>query len=202
MFVVGVTGGIGSGKSTVTNLFSELGVKVIDADVIARDLVSPGSKSLTAITKRFGQHLVLEDGNLDRRKLRDIIFSDPNAKKWLENLLHPEVKKQILEEIENSKSSYTIVSAPLLLEAGLDQITDRVLVVDIPEASQIERTVLRDRTSEESVNNIIQSQIKRKIRLQKATDIIDNTGSLDDTKKQVKKLHTIYLNLASKKQEP
>ena len=201
MFVVGLTGGIGSGKSTVTRSFSTLGINIIDADVIARDVVSVGSQALTEIANHFGPDVLLADGNLDRNKVRDIIFSDPQAKKWLESLLHPKIRKKILDEIELSHSIYTIVSAPLLIETGLDQIVDRVLVVDIPETIQIERTALRDKISNKQVETIILSQVNRETRLQRADDIIDNSGSVEETKAQVEKLHTTYLTFASNKQE-
>lgn len=201
MFVVGLTGGIGSGKSTATRSFSTLGINIIDADVIARDVVSVGSQALTEIANHFGPDVLLADGNLDRNKVRDIIFSDPQAKKWLESLLHPKIRKKILDEIELSHSIYTIVSAPLLIETGLDQIVDRVLVVDIPEAIQIERTALRDKISNKQVETIILSQVNRETRLQRADDIIDNSGSVEETKAQVEKLHNIYLTFTSKKQE-
>lgn len=201
MFVVGLTGGIGSGKSTVTRYFSSLGINIIDADVIARDVVSVGSQALTEIANHFGPDVLLADGNLDRNKVRDIIFSDPQAKKWLESLLHPKIRKKILDEIELSHSIYTIVSAPLLIETGLDQIVDRVLVVDIPETIQIERTALRDKISNKQVETIILSQVNRETRLQRADDIIDNSGSIEETKAQVEKLHNIYLTFASNKQE-
>lgn len=201
MFVVGLTGGIGSGKSTVTRCFSMLGINIIDADVIARDIVSVGSQTLAEIANHFGQDVLLTDGSLDRNKLRDIIFSDPQAKKWLESLLHPKIQKKIPDEIKQSRSIYTIVSAPLLIETGLDQIVDRVLVVDIPEAIQIERTTLRDKISSKQVQAIILSQVNRETRLKRADDIIDNSGSLEETREQVEKLHNIYLTFASNKQK-
>lgn len=201
MFVVGLTGGIGSGKSTVTRSFSTLGINIIDADVIARDVVSVGSQALTEIANHFGPNVLLTDGSLDRNKVRDIIFSDPQAKKWLESLLHPKIQKKILDEIKQSRSIYTIVSAPLLIETGLDKIVDRVLVVDIPEAIQIERTTLRDKISSKQVQAIILSQVNRETRLKRADDIIDNSGSVEETKAQVEKLHNIYLTFASNKQE-
>jgi dephospho-CoA kinase len=193
--IVGLTGGIGSGKSAVSELFSQQGIDVIDADLVARQVVEPGTEALSNITAKFGQE-ILRDGALDRQKLRSIIFNDEVSKKWLEELLHPIIRKEMFDQIEASNSPYTILEAPLLFENNLDKFCNKSVVVDTSEASQLARTLERDDSSSEVINNIIQSQIKSVDRLKRADYIIDNNGEISDLGPQVIRLNQILLLLA------
>lgn len=172
--IIGLTGGIGCGKTTVSNFFAELGIDVIDADIAARIVVQPGKDALVAIEQRFGSDIIAADGQLNRAKLRRQIFSQPDDKTWLNNLLHPLIRQEIISQLRTAKSDYCLLVAPLLLENKLDKLVDRVLVVDVDEASQIARTIARDTSSETEVKRIIASQIPREQRLKYADDIIKN----------------------------
>jgi len=195
-FIVGLTGGIGSGKTTVTNIFAELGIDIIDADIAARIVVEPGSEALVAIAQYFGTEYIDSTGQLDRAKLRSRIFSTPEDKSWLNSLLHPLIRQEILAQIARSTSCYCILVAPLLLENNLQTLVNRVLVVDIEEQSQIERTVARDPSSPEEVARIIASQLPRTERLSFADDIINNENvTLEQVRQQVTDLDTRYKTL-------
>lgn len=196
MFVVGVTGGIGCGKSTVTDMFSELGVDIVDADLISRDSVNVGSTCLSKLAEHFSDHILLPDGNLNREKLREIIFNNSTEKDYVEGVIHPFVREEILSQLKASSSKYTILSSPLLFETKQTALTHRDLVVDIPVKLQVSRTQKRDRISEELISCIIESQSNRQFKLEKADDVIDNSGSLEQTHKQVLELHKVYLSLA------
>jgi dephospho-CoA kinase len=196
MFKVGVTGGIGSGKTTVTNIFGELGIEVVDADLVAREVVQPGTQALAKIRERYGPKILLNDGGLNRPQLRKVVFSTPEEKTWLEELLHPLIFRLSRERLNSAHSAYAILSSPLLIESGEYQIVDRVLVVDIPEALQKSRTAARDNTTPEHIQQIIENQISREKRLQYADDILDN--SLDELQLRlaVEQLHLKYLEYA------
>lgn len=200
MFVVGVTGGIGSGKTTVTDLFYQQGIDVVDADVIARGIMGPGSEALEAVKQRFGEQALNPDGSLHRAWLRERIFAHPEDKTWLNNLTHPLVREQLLQQLAQAQSPYVILSAPLLVENRLTQLCDRVLVVDVSEATQVARTATRDNTSAEQVQAIIAAQASREQRLAAADNVIDNNGVVEELPKQVEKLHELYLRLAANKQ--
>ena len=189
MFVLGVTGGIGSGKSAATEIFSSLGIKIVDADVLSRVPVQKGESGLLEIEKRYGKEILLSSGDLDRKKLREIIFEKEEEKDWLENLLHPLIADLIVEEIKSSTSKYTILASPLLFETKQSSYCNEVLVIDVSEEVQILRTKTRDNVSEEQVKTIILSQINRSERLRLATHIIENEKTLDDLEKAVKELH-------------
>ncbi len=193
-FVVGLTGGIGSGKTTVANMFASLGVEFVDADIVARQVVAPQSPALRSIAEHFGSQYILDDGTLDRAKLRDKIFTDEQEKYWLNNLLHPLIRTELLQQLQATQSSYSILVAPLLIENKLTQYVNRTLVVDISEQQQINRTMARDHSSKAQVQNIIKSQISRQQRLVAADDVIDN-NSLDllTVQTQVERLHQFYL---------
>lgn len=192
---VGLTGGIGSGKSTVSSIFSGLGVPVIDADQIARSLVEPGTDALSKLTAHFGEE-ILNQGQLDRRRLRELIFTDEAAKKWVEALLHPLVKREILSRADQQDSAYVVLEIPLLFEAGYQNLLDRVLVIDVPPALQVDRVVSRDEVPQSQVESVIRAQISAKARLKQANDVIDNTGSLEQLREQVESLHRKYLEMA------
>lgn len=197
--IVGLTGGIGSGKSTVEALFNALGVPSVDADVIARAIVAPGTPCLSAIAQyvntQYNDDVLLADGSLNRAKLRELIFSDASAKRWLEQLLHPAIRQQLLQQLAQAQGPYVVLVAPLLLENGLDALCQQVLVVDVPENLQQQRTQARDAISEQQVNAILAAQLSRQQRLAKATDVIDNSGSPAALNARVAALHQKYLQL-------
>lgn len=193
-YVVGLTGGIGSGKTTVSNMFEQLGIVIVDADVIAREVVAKGSKALKEIHLRYGD-TILDKGELNRRVLREIVFKDESEKTWLNNLMHPLIRQGIVEALARAESEYVILSAPLLFENKLEKIVDKALVVDVPESVQISRTSQRDSVEASQVKAIISSQIDREARLSLADDIIDNTVSdLNIVQSRVAQLHKLYLD--------
>lgn len=196
-YIIGLTGGIGSGKTTIANIFAKLGVDIVDADIVAREAVAVGSDALKAIEHYFGSSILLENGALNRGLLRQKIFSNEQDKTWLNNLLHPLIRQLILTQLAHCKSPYCILVAPLLLENNLHSVVNRVLVIDVDEETQITRTCQRDNNSPEQIQKMIASQISREQRLMKADDVIDNQhSSSDDIQKQVKKLNRDYLAYA------
>ncbi len=200
--IVGLTGGIGSGKSEVSRRFTALGIEVIDADEIAREVVIPGKPALTEITEHFGKHLLTPNGDLDRPRLREIIFKDPDEKRWLESLLHPQINALIRERLQAASSPYAILASPLLLETKQDQLVDRVLVVDASEEQQIARASRRDTNRVEQIKAIMATQSNREARLARADDVIDNDGELSALDAQLIELHQRYLHLAQQKAFP
>lgn len=197
--IIGLTGGIGSGKTAASDLFAELGIEVVDSDVLARQALELGSPLLDKVFNKFGQQLKKADGSLDRGQLRTIVFNDSAAKAWLEALVHPWVKQASLTALMNATSPYILLSSPLLIESGQVELVDRLLVVDLPESIQIERTKNRDASSPDLIKKIMAQQMSRQDRLSQADDLIDNSGSLKDLQKQVKSRHQEYLKLASTK---
>ena len=195
-FIVGLTGGIGSGKTTVANLFAALGVELVDADIVARQVVEKGSEGLNAIRAHFGSDILLADGELDRAKLREHIFANPVEREWLNQLLHPLIRQHMLDAVKTATSPYVIMVVPLLFENGLDRLVNRTLVVDISPELQIERTVNRDKVDSAQVNNIINSQSSRAEKLAKADDVIDNQGQISTLECAVSALHLKYLQLS------
>lgn len=196
-FIVGLTGGIGSGKTAVSTIFQELGVDVIDADICSRVVVEKGKPALEQIAKHFGREVLLPDGSLDRAKLRARIFQDASEKQWLEKLLHPLIFNEMLGQLNDARSPYAILVSPLLSETGQNALCHRVLVVDADESDQLNRTMIRDNNSQQQVESMIKSQISRQDRLKLADDIILNNGTLDDLKQHVIKLHERYLGLSA-----
>lgn len=196
MFVVGLTGGIGSGKSAVSHQFEALGITIIDADVVAREVVEPGETALVQIAERFGDDILLESGSLDRAKLRQIVFEAPKQRDWLEQLLHPLIRERIMDQLENSGSGYAILSSPLLLETDQHLLVNHILVVDVPVETQIKRTMARDNNSEEQVRAIIAAQMDREERRSRADKLIDNSGNEADLKAVVEQLHQSFLKQA------
>jgi dephospho-CoA kinase len=198
MLTIGLTGGIGSGKSEVAGMFNQLGVPVIDADVIAHQLVEPGTEALSEITATFGETILTSEGTLDRAKLAGIVFNEPDMKQQLENIIHPRVREQIKAYKDANKNEpYIMVVIPLLLESGQRDLVDRILVVNAAETVRIQRVQARDGRSEEQVRSIIQNQADDAQRSAAADDKIDNSGSLDDLMISVRKLHQQYKSLAA-----
>jgi len=191
--VVGVTGGIGSGKSAVTGRFEQRGIVVVDADLAARIIVEPGKPALKAIAEHFGDDVLRADGSLDRAALRSRVFSNESERRWLEQLTHPLIGQEILDQIEASRSPYTVLSSPLLLETSQKGLANCVVVVDVPEEVQLQRTMQRDDNDEAQVRRIMAAQMPRQDRLERADMVIDNTGSLDDLDSQVEELHKEFL---------
>ena len=198
--IVGLTGGIGSGKSTVTEIFQDLGVEVIDADIVAREVVSLGSPALIAIKEHFGDEYINAHGLLNRALLRHRIFSNNKDKAWLNALMHPLINQALHQQITATKGAYCILVAPLLLENKLHENTHTVLVVDVSEEEQILRTVKRDSNNESQVKAIIASQMSRQERLSFADNTLDNShADLKKLKQSIIKLHQHYLTLSSER---
>ncbi|WP_318519918.1 dephospho-CoA kinase [Photobacterium leiognathi] len=195
--VIGLTGGIGSGKTTVANLFADTyGIDIIDADIVAREVVEPNTFGLNAIIEKCGKDILLEDGTLNRAKLRDAIFSQPELKTWLNNLLHPLIREKMQQDINQSQSPYCLLVVPLMVENNLQTMTNRLLVVDVDEQVQIERTQQRDNVSIEQIKNILASQASREQRLDAADDVITNNGDNKALVSQVEQLHLQYLKMS------
>jgi dephospho-CoA kinase len=197
--VVGITGGIGSGKSAVTARFEALGITVVDADLAARVVVEPGKPALAAIAEHFGADILNDDGSLDRAALRAAVFADDDERRWLEALTHPLIGEEILNQIAASTSVYTILASPLLLETSQKALTDIVAVVDVPETVQLERTMARDDNDEAQVRRIMAAQMSRAQRLALADTVIDNSGSLEALDEQVQRLHAQWALLAAQR---
>ncbi len=193
--VIGVTGGIGSGKSTVAMLFAALGVPVLEADQITRELVTPGEPALVAIIALFGHACLQPDGTLDRAWVRQRIFSDPASKRQLEAILHPAVRERMQAWVRTVRAPYCILVIPLLLETAQTDLVDRVVVVDIPEKEQLKRVAARDRLSHNAIHRILASQADRNTRLAAADDIIDNDTDPDALKLRVAELHGKFMEI-------
>lgn len=197
MLKIGLTGGIGSGKTTVTQLFAALNVPIIDADELAHQLVAVGQPALERIQTEFGAAVINADGSLNRKEMRERIFSDAAAKKTLEVILHPLIYAAIQTKINQLTAAYCIICVPLLFETQMTAIADRILIIDCPVGQQIERVKLRDQLTREKIQAIIDSQISRENRLSKADDIINNSATDADLGQQVKALHHLYISLST-----
>ena len=196
--IIGLTGGIASGKTTVAELFQEhFNIDIVDADIVAREVVAVGSDGLRQIAEHFGEAILLEDGTLNRAKLREQIFSNPEDKTWLNALLHPMIRNKIEEGLTNIRSPYGLLVAPLLIENQMQGMADRVLIVDVPTEVQIERTMNRDNVSEEQVKAILKSQASREQRLAVADDVIKNHTKNQDLLPQITDLHQKYLAIST-----
>lgn len=196
MYVIGLTGGIGSGKTAVSDRFAALGITIVDTDVVAREVVEPGTKALNEIARHFGEDILDADGSLDRAALRKIVFEQPEEKQWLESLLHPVIAEETIRQLEEAASPYAMLVSPLLVEMGQNALCQRTLVVDAPEELQISRTMTRDNNSRELVENIMASQAQREDRLRHADDVLINDGGLEKLDREVAQLHQSYLELA------
>ncbi|HEQ3589461.1 TPA: dephospho-CoA kinase [Vibrio harveyi] len=198
-FVIGLTGGIASGKTTVANLFKQqFKIDIVDADIVAREVVEPGTPGLNAIIEHFGTDIVRDDQTLDRAKLREKIFSTPEEKAWVNGLLHPMIREKMIEDLEQVTSDYALLVVPLLVENKLDSLCDRVLVVDVEPQTQISRTVKRDNVSEEQAQAILASQASREQRLALADDVVKNNPDDPDLLLQITDLHEKYLAMCKK----
>lgn len=202
-YIVGLTGGIGSGKSTVANLFAELGVPVVDADIVARQVVEKGSPLLTQITAHFGTQVLTETGELNRAVLRNLIFHDETEKNWLNALLHPAIREEMLAQLERQTAPYVLFVVPLLIENKLNTLCDRVLVIDVKPETQLARASQRDKNNIQLIQQIMNAQVSRDTRLKYADDIINNDDELVEKgnvlRQNVLKLHRTYLRLAKEK---
>lgn len=194
-WILGLTGGIGSGKSAAAQCFVDLGIHLVDADNAARWVVEQGRPALAQIAEHFGAGVLQADGTLNRAALRELIFKDPQQRAWLEGLLHPLIREEIKQYLARAQSPYAILVSPLLLETSQHQMVQRVLVIDVPEAVQIERTVLRDKTNEAQVRAILKAQASREERLRRADDVIVNDRDPAWLKSEVERLHHFYLTL-------
>lgn len=194
-WILGLTGGIGSGKSAVAQHFIDLGVHLVDADHAARWVVEPGKPALTKIVEHFGPQVLHADGQLDRTALRKRIFADAAERRWLEALLHPLIGQEIAQYLARAESPYAILVSPLLVESGQHKLAQRILVVDAPEHLQIERTMARDQSSSEQVQAILQAQTSREERLRHAHDVLLNDQDLQGLQAEVERLHNFYLTL-------
>ncbi|MDD7804252.1 MAG: dephospho-CoA kinase [Endozoicomonas sp. (ex Botrylloides leachii)] len=195
-FIVGITGGIGSGKSAATDFLSQQGIIIVDADVAARIVVEPGQPALDEITERYGSDMLLTSGSLNRKKLRDIIFNNKNEKQWLEQRLHPRINQLLWQQLASAHSPYVVLVSPLLIETAQYKKVDRVLVVDVSETVQLERSMIRDGMTKGQAEHIIKSQTSREKRLSYADDVIDNNGTLTYLYSALSILHARYLCLA------
>lgn len=194
-YLVGLTGGIGSGKSAAADHFAALGTVCVDADIASRAVVAPGQPALQSIAEHFGDQILTADGTLNRTKLRHLVFADPAQRSWLQGLLHPLISAWLQTQIDNASSDYVMLVNPLLIESGQHTWCNRILVIDVPETLQVSRTMARDDNSEEQVRNIIQAQADRATRLSLADDVIVNDQDLEHLHQEVEQLHQTYLTL-------
>ncbi|MDK2595834.1 dephospho-CoA kinase [Pseudoalteromonas obscura] len=193
-WILGLTGGIGAGKSAATNYFQSLNIDIVDADIVAREVVMPGTQGLNSIVAHFGDDILSADGTLDRTKLRSIIFDNKEHKAWLNALLHPIIRAQILTQLAQATSPYCILCAPLLFENGLERYCQKTLLIDVPLDVQIARTCNRDNVPQEQVKNIIAAQMSREDKCQKADYIVDNNRPLVDVHAELDHLHKKFLD--------
>jgi len=196
MLIIGLTGGIGSGKTTVANLFQKKGIEIIDTDIIARDVVERGTKAYEKIVAKFGDSILAKDGTLDRTKLREAIYKNPQDKLWLENLLHPIIRETANKAALAAKSPYAIIVIPLLVETEPNPLINRVLVVDTTTEEQISRSTQRDNLSKNQISKIIATQASRDERLNAADDVITNNKSISQLQSAVDEMHKFYLSLS------
>lgn len=194
-WILGLTGGIGSGKSAAAQHFIDLGIHTVDADHAARWVVEPGRPALARIAEHFGDGVLQADGQLDRAALRQLIFEVPEQRRWLEALLHPLIGQEIAAHLARAESPYAILVSPLLIESGQHKMTQRVLVIDAPQPLQIERTLQRDQTSEQQVQAILKAQSSREERLRHADDVLVNDRDRAWLRSEVERLHHFYLTL-------
>ena len=196
MLVIGLTGGIGSGKTAASDYLASKGINVVDADLAARLVVEPGQPALDAIRQRFGDGVIQNDGTLDRRALRNIVFADSSARKDLEAITHPAIGAEIVRQLNASTSPYTLLVSPLLLESSQHKLANRILLIDVPEAVQLSRTTSRDKVAEVQVRAIMAAQMPREEKRRRADDIVMNDADLATLHRQLDALHDNYLKMA------
>jgi dephospho-CoA kinase len=199
--IIGVTGGIASGKSTVARAFEALGIPWVDADDVAREVVEPGEPALAEIAERFGPRVLNADGSLNRRALREIVFAAPEQRRWLESVTHPRIRERLmthLERLQAGEAPYGLLVSPLLFESGQSELVERSLVIDVPEALQIARTAARDDVDEAQARAIVAAQMPRAERLARADDVLDNGGSEAEMRRRVAELDRRYRQLATR----
>ncbi|MZI92539.1 dephospho-CoA kinase [Vibrio sp. CAIM 722] len=196
-FIIGLTGGIASGKTTVANIFHQhFAIDIVDADIVAREVVAPGTPGLKAIVDHFGEAILTEQHELNRAKLREKIFLNTDEKEWLNKLLHPMIRQQMHVELAQVTSPYALLVVPLLVENNLGSMANRILVVDVPEAVQLRRTMQRDNVDEHQARSILAAQASRDERLACADDVINNNLGNDQLLPQITELHPKYLALS------
>lgn len=195
MYRVGLTGGIASGKTAVADIFDSLGAGIVDTDRVAREVVAPGQPGLEAVRGEFGGGVIRASGKLDRRALRKVVFADPQARRRLESLLHPLIRARTMEALEQVRAPYAVAVVPLLVETGFAELVDRVAVVDCPRAIRLERLRIRDGMDREQAESMLNAQVDRQTRLAAADDVIDNGGSRSSTRRQVQRLHALYVRM-------
>jgi dephospho-CoA kinase len=191
---VGVTGGIGSGKTALTDWLSKQGIVIVDADRVARDVVQPGTPTLKAIIDAFGEQYLTQDGNLDRAAMRELVFGDEKKRLLLEAITHPKIREALWDQLQRADSAYVVLSSPLLLESGQSEMVDISVVVDIPEEMQIQRTMARDANDKALVEKIMAAQMSRQERLELADIVVDNSGDLSALRDRAALLHETLLN--------
>ncbi len=196
MWVLGLTGGIGSGKSAASDYFAKLGIVVVDADIVAREVVEPGQPAWQAIREHFGPEVLQADGSLNRAWLRQKVFAEPAERQWLEQQTHPRIRDSIIRQLQQAQSPYAILSSPLLFESGQAQLTARTLLIDVPEEVQLQRASARDGNDAEQIRRIMAAQLSRQERRARADDVADNSGSLEQLYAQLQGLHERYLSLS------
>lgn len=196
MLIIGLTGGIGSGKTAASDYLASLGITVVDADLASRIVVQPGKPALANIAARFGANMINSDGSLNRAALRAVVFSDKEALSALEAITHPAIRDELLDQLQRSQSPYTLLVSPLLLETNQHQLTDRILIIDAEEKAQLDRTVQRDSVPSQQVESIMAAQMPRALRQSKADDIVLNDGDLSALHSKLDALHQTYLALA------
>ena len=197
MLRVGVTGGIGSGKTALTDWLSEQGIVIVDADRVAREVVQPGTPALKAIIDAFGEQYLTQDGNLDRAAMRQLVFGDVEKRLLLESITHPQIREALWDQLQRADSAYVVLSSPLLLESGQSEMVDVSVVVDVPEEMQIQRTMARDANDKALVEKIMAAQMRRQKRLELADIVVDNSGDLSALHDRAALLHETLLNRAA-----
>jgi dephospho-CoA kinase len=195
--IIGLTGGIGSGKTAASDYFADQGITIVDADIVAREVVEPGEPAWLAIKARYGADVIQEDQSLNRAWLRQKVFAEPDERVWLEQQTHPRIRDRLIQQLRDATSPYAVLVSPLLFESGQSTLVKRTLVIDVPVDTQVMRACSRDTNDEEQIRRIIAAQIPREDRCSRADDVADNSGTLAQLHAQLEKLHHTYLTMAT-----
>lgn len=195
--IIGLTGGIGSGKTAASDFFASKSITVVDADIVAREVVEPGEPAWLAITERYGNDVLQEDQSLNRAWLRQKVFMEPHERVWLEQQTHPRIRDRLIQQLRDATSPYAVLVSPLLFESGQSALVKRTLVIDVPVDTQVKRACSRDTNDEEQIRRIIAAQIPREDRCSRADDVADNSGTLAQLHAQLEKFHHTYLTIAT-----